>query len=143
MPTEFFIKKRVPVPMIKWTGDNYDEIVEFTDTDGPLKAIRFLPVNNEDSPSITAKVYDHLHDAWIPLHTGDYIAKGPEGECYPIRESVHAATYMPAEPGRFIGCAKCRDGEFENYAEHRGWQRREFTWRCPNHRTDRTDRPTA
>lgn len=139
MPVEHFVKRPIPVPMLKWTGDNYEEMVEFTDPPGSeLQATRFRPIEHQTDPTITARVYDHLHDAWIPLRTGDYIAKGPEGECYPIKESVHAETYMPAAPGRFIKCAetRCNQGEHENYAEYRGWQKRQFTFRCPDHRTD-------
>lgn len=36
----------------------------------------------------TAEVYDFLHSRWIPLRTGDFVLKGPKGECYPCRREV-------------------------------------------------------
>lgn len=41
----------------------------------------------------SAVIRDRLHATWVNVRTGDWIIKGIEGEFYPCRADVFAATY--------------------------------------------------
>lgn len=85
-------KKPVEVDTIQWTGNNLDDLVDFTNG-------RFFPDVNGDflTPGVTARVYDRLHSTWVGVKTGQHIVRGVAGEFYPIAEDVLADTYEPVE----------------------------------------------
>ena len=84
-----YTKKPVTVQAMKWTGDNTEEIREFT-ADG------FDPIDpNEREPGseIVAEVWDYLHSTWVGVKIGQWIIEGVQGEHYPCDDDVFTATY--------------------------------------------------
>jgi hypothetical protein len=87
-------KKPIDVPAVQWTGDNLDELVNFTNC-------QFSETSEHDragEPELTAEVFDKLHSTWVRLRTGDYVLKGTQGEFYPCARSVFEETYEPTGP---------------------------------------------
>jgi hypothetical protein len=78
-----FRKKPITVAAIQWTGDNLDEIVDFTC--GLFRRAATL--------ELTAEVFDVLHDTWVGVRTGQWIIRGVKGEFYPCDAEVLDATY--------------------------------------------------
>lgn len=39
------------------------------------------------------EIWDYLHETWIKLEPGDWIAEGVNGEFYPIKRDVFEETY--------------------------------------------------
>lgn len=44
------------------------------------------------------QVYDRLHDTWVNTSMYDWIITGVQGETYPCKPDVFAATYEQVEP---------------------------------------------
>lgn len=84
----YFRKKPISVPMLEWTGENLDEIQQFTgrvpDDDGILL---FRLIND------IAKVYNTEETGWIPCPVGHHVVKGVRGEFYPISPAVLEQSY--------------------------------------------------
>lgn len=83
-----FRKKPVVIDAIRWTGDNYDEINNWTDS-------RFQMITLPDQPEMTARIYDVLHETWVLLRDGDWVIRGVRGEYYPCANDVFESTYEP------------------------------------------------
>ena len=49
------------------------------------------------------QVYDYLHETWVNFNMGDYIIKGVQGEFYPCKADIFAATYEPVEESAAVG----------------------------------------
>lgn len=75
-------KKPVVVEAIQWTNIPPRELMDFTND--------LVQINDVDG---IFKVYDRLHDQWIPFGWGDWIIKGVQGEFYPCKSDVFAVTY--------------------------------------------------
>lgn len=93
-PDGCYRKRPIQVTAARWTGSNEAELAQFTSG-------KFCAVHN-DAPEprdYTARVYDHLHDSWLLLRTGDWVVRGPRGECYPVAADVFAETYEPVPDG--------------------------------------------
>lgn len=114
-----YYRKTVLTPMVQFTGDNEGAVREFCAHDGKPWGFAVVaefgseadyyrnyqvapcPFNGGyqdgaggyrgDTPD--AAVYDEHHQAWIPLWRGDFVARGPQGENYPIKAHTHADTY--------------------------------------------------
>lgn len=87
--TTRYRKKPIEVDAIQWTGDNAEELAEFTGG-------QFHAAGNGriiDDPRFNARVFDELHDTWVGVKTGQWVIKGVKGEFYPIDEQVLAETY--------------------------------------------------
>jgi hypothetical protein len=85
-----FRKKPIEITAVQWTGDNADQLAEFTGG-------RFEPADDSwDEPEITGCVYDELHSTWVGLRIGDWVLRGIRGEFYPCAAAVFAETYEPA-----------------------------------------------
>ena len=89
MTVRTFRKKPVTVRAVQWTGDNEQELVEFTG--GKFMAV--APEDRGDDPEITGQVFDYLHGTWVGVKTGQHVVEGVRREFYPIDESVLAETY--------------------------------------------------
>lgn len=79
------------------------EAMQWTRKDPPMKLVNFTNhLVQIDDVNGEFKVYDRLHDEWIPFYWNDWIIKGIQGEFYPCREDVFAASYeeVPEEPSR-------------------------------------------
>ena len=73
-----YIKKPVQIEAVQWTGDNLEEIGEFTGS----KA--FIAYGELIIPTLEGT---HL------AREGDYIIKGVQGEFYPCKSDIFAETY--------------------------------------------------
>lgn len=87
-----FRHKPTVVEAVRWTGDNETDVKElagelFT-ASHPVQASGGL---------ITGGVYDRLHETWIGVKTGQWVALGTKGELWPIDHEVFTETYDPAE----------------------------------------------
>jgi hypothetical protein len=89
MPVRTFRKRPVEIQAVQWTGDNETELAEFTGG-------RFEATSERYDPELTAAVYDELHSSWVQLRTGDWVARGVEGEFYPVADRILAVTYEAA-----------------------------------------------
>jgi hypothetical protein len=76
-----FRKRPITITAVQWTGDNLDELMEFTDGDFELDVFGL------------AEVWDKLHDTWVTVKDGQWVIKGVKGEFYPIDEEALADTY--------------------------------------------------
>jgi len=77
-----YVKKPIPIRALQYTGDNREEILEFTNGQAIFKdvnGIRELVIRTLEGDMIA-----------VP---GSYIACGPKGEFYPIREDIFKETY--------------------------------------------------
>lgn len=74
------------------------EAVQWTRKDPPSKIINFTDhlVQIDDAREVF-KVYDRLHNEWIPFYWNDWIIKGIQGEFYPCKPDIFAATYEEVE----------------------------------------------
>jgi hypothetical protein len=93
-----FRKKPVEVEAVRWTGENTNEVLDFTGD------AYFDPIPEENrgdlsDPDATAAVFDKLHSTWVLLYNGDWVIRGVQGELYPCRADVFEATYEPVEVG--------------------------------------------
>jgi hypothetical protein len=78
-------KKPVVIEVIKWTGDNYDEIKAFCGESFNCWWFNYASV------SIRTLEGD------MTASKGDWIIKGVKGEFYPIKNDIFAATYEPVD----------------------------------------------
>lgn len=95
----YFRKKPIPIPMLEWTGENMDEIQEFTgvfevtpaDRDEPVVELpKFLV---KDVLPLRAEIYNTEEAAWIPCPVGHFVVKGVRGEFYPISPAALEQSY--------------------------------------------------
>lgn len=77
-------KKPVVIEAVQWTGENFDEVYEFTNK-------TCLWVGGE--LIIETLEGDHL------ARVGDYIIKGVKGEFYPCKPDIFEQTYEPVTGG--------------------------------------------
>lgn len=85
-------KKPVEVKAVQFTGDNWEEVWEFTSRACFDKL--WDPNQGED---IIAAVWDKLHDTWVGVKRNNYIIEGVQGEFYPCDQDVFATTYDEVE----------------------------------------------
>lgn len=76
-----FVKKPVKVQAVQWTGDNYEELVDF------VGHIRFTYSLDKDSVIIVTLEGDHY------ARKGDWIIRGVNGEFYPCKPDIFEKTY--------------------------------------------------
>lgn len=81
-----FRTRIVEIEACQWTGDNLDELVDFT-------AGNFAEIHEDDrpytdDPAATGEVYDKLHSTWILVLPGQWIVKGAKGEFYPCDDET-------------------------------------------------------
>ncbi|CQD05075.1 Gp58 [Corynebacterium striatum] len=115
MPKKFR-KKPVVVEAVQWTRN-----------DAPRKLIDFTNglVQIDDVEEVF-KVYDRLHDEWIPFYWDDWIIKGVQGEFYPCKPEIFEATYEPENPN-----GTSVPGEWEyavQYLTPDGWKYSRPSW---------------
>jgi hypothetical protein len=80
-----FHKKPVVIEAVRWTGDNYWDVV------APFLHGQDHFVSRADKVAI--KTLEGTMDADV----GDWIIKGVQGEFYPCKPDIFEATYEPAE----------------------------------------------
>jgi hypothetical protein len=80
-----FRKKPVEIEAIRWIGSNTVEISQFTG----------IPLNDISAAPFKALLKIKTLEGVMLADKGDWIIKGVEGEFYPCKPSVFAATYEP------------------------------------------------
>lgn len=93
-----FTKKPVTISAIQWTGDNLPDVIEFTGKHprwGDWFADMGEYIDHVRSDGNRFKIFtlEGVMDA-LP---GDWIIRGVQGEHYPCKQDIFAATYDPAE----------------------------------------------
>lgn len=89
MSIQVYRKRPIEIPTLRWTGNNLDEMVEFTG-----RMFHAVDVSDRtDDPDITGEVYDKLHSTWVGVKTGQSVVRGVVGELYPIDPEVLTQTY--------------------------------------------------
>jgi hypothetical protein len=92
VPAAKFRKKPVVIEAIEFTGDNGDEIAQFTQ-----HQFNVLNAVNADDPDVVAEVWDKFHSTWIGVKVGNFIIRGTEGEFYPHEGELFKKNYEKVE----------------------------------------------
>jgi hypothetical protein len=87
-------QKPVEVQAIQWTGDNADEVFEFTGC-SHFDVLEESDRANSDDPDCSAAVFNKIHSTWIPLKDGQWIIRGVKGEFTRCADDVFRETYEP------------------------------------------------
>lgn len=77
-----YIKKPIPIRAIQYTGDNREEIIEFTGGKAICKDVNGMK-----------ELVIHTLEGDMIAVPGSFIAVGPYSEPYPIREDIFYETY--------------------------------------------------
>ncbi len=80
--------KVVEVEAIQWNGKNFADVNRFAEEG-------FNSGSDEDG--LWAEVYNHLTQAFIPVHLQEFVVKGTHGEFYPCNPQVFKDKYDPVE----------------------------------------------
>ena len=72
-------KKPIPVSVIRYDGENYDEVKKF------CSYVTYIPRDKN--------LYVETLEGKMKCNPGDFIIKGPEGEFYPIKKEIFEKTY--------------------------------------------------
>lgn len=93
-----FTKKPVTISAIQWTGDNLPDVIEFTGKhprwgDWFADMGEYIAHVRSDGNRFKIFTLEGVMDA-LP---GDWIIRGVQGEHYPCKPDIFAATYDPAE----------------------------------------------
>lgn len=90
-------KKPAEIEAIRFTGDNWIEIQDWTrELEPDLIRCCFFPVDEEDraeDPEIIAEVWDKLHSTWVGVKAGQWVIHGIQGEFYPCDAGVFEQSY--------------------------------------------------
>jgi hypothetical protein len=97
-----FRTRIVEIDAVRFTGDNYDELAEWTG--GNFAEIHEDDRPYTDDPEATGQVYDKLHSTWILVLAGQWIVKGVKGEFYPCDDETFHWKYEEVTAER-PGCA--------------------------------------
>ncbi len=94
-------KKPVEIEAILWTGENFPDIEEFTESTSGICKQRGLVITTLEGDMVAS--------------VGDYIIKGVQGEFYPCKPDIFKATYnyrcKCGEDISFesVGCIYCKN----------------------------------
>jgi hypothetical protein len=85
-------KKPVEIDAIQWTGDNVVDALKFFDA-GPATSA----IVNINAPADRSQGYIDIPtlEGTMRASVGDWIIRGIEGELYPCKPGIFAATYEP------------------------------------------------
>ena len=87
-----FRKKPVEIDAIQWTGVNAGAITLFIVQFSEDHEVRF-----EDRPGIGRALVIPTLEGEMCASPGDYLIRGVQGELYPCKPDIFAATYEPVE----------------------------------------------
>lgn len=82
-----YVKKRIPIEAVQTGKVRGNELRKFTNN------LILIQDPEDDGDTGYYAVYDRLHDTWVQFKIGDWIAKGVQGEFYPIEKDVFEQTY--------------------------------------------------
>lgn len=77
-----YVKRPIPIRALQYTGDNREEVLEFTNRQATFK----------DVCGMKELVIHTLEGDMIAV-PGSYIVCGPKGEFYPVRGDIFEETY--------------------------------------------------
>lgn len=77
-----YVKKPIPIHALQYTGENREEIYEFTKGQAIFRDINGVK-----------ELVIHTLEGDMVASSGSYIAIGPRGEVYPIRQDIFEETY--------------------------------------------------
>lgn len=113
-----FRKKPVEIDAVHWDGTNIDEVLELVD----FEKLPAELAEGPDGPGIghtpaTGDLYIPTLEGTMTARAGDWIIKGVQGELYPCKPDIFAATYEPVE----VAEERCRicggtDGQHDGAA---------------------------
>jgi hypothetical protein len=86
MAIRTFRKRPILIEVVRWTGDNLAELVEWA-------GARNLSYRTDANGQPHLRVKVHAEEDWCNCPVGHYVARGVYGEFYPIREDILHATY--------------------------------------------------
>ena len=84
-------RKPVIIEAIRWTGENYDTICQFTGMKLGRTKITFSEGGTSDELVIPTL------EGELRANIGDFIIQGIKGEFYPCKPDIFEATYQPME----------------------------------------------
>lgn len=79
-----FTKKPVTIEAVRWDGTNVKEVLDF---------MAWRNASHDDHEGLRIHTLEGTHQAT----PGDWIIKGVQGEFYPCKPDIFAATYSPAQ----------------------------------------------
>lgn len=82
MSFKWYVKKPIPIRAVQYTGDNREEILEFTRGQAIFKDINGMK-----------ELVIHTLEGDMIAVPGSFVAEGPHGEFYPIRGDIFKETY--------------------------------------------------
>ncbi|MFJ2676383.1 hypothetical protein [Streptomyces sp. NPDC087525] len=85
-------KKPVEIEAVRYDGTNWDEIATFMGRTGRVEETK-LPGPGRGMHDGTVI---HTLEGDMTASVGDWIIRGVQGECYPCKPDIFAATYEPA-----------------------------------------------
>lgn len=89
---EKFVKKPIPVEMVQVTKENIEDVVKWCGG-----SLGFCEPHTPEGMSKVLGI--KTREGEVQAYEGDFIAKGIEGEFYPIGKEIHEKTYMTEEDG--------------------------------------------
>ncbi len=93
-----FRKKPVVIEAVQWTGDNLFDVITFTDGAPDIHGMHAGEKWEDYCKLVDAdglKIY--TLEGKMSASVGDWIIKGVQGEFYPCKPDIFAATYEAAE----------------------------------------------
>lgn len=109
MAVQRFRTKTVEVEAVKFTGDNYAELQEWTGD----QFFHVIADDRGDDPECIAQVYDILHSTWIGVKKGQWIVRGIKGEFYPCDDETFHWKYSEVHEDRPAGILIKKETIFE------------------------------
>jgi hypothetical protein len=85
----FYRKKPVVVEAIQWTGNNYEEIQNFSD--GKVNYYEWFQHNESGVNKNMLSIF--TLEGKMEASIGDFIIKGVQGEFYPCKPDIFEKTY--------------------------------------------------
>lgn len=82
MDVKKYVKKPIPIRAIQYTGNNREEIIEFTGGQAICKDVNGMK-----------ELVIHTLEGDMIAFPGSFVALGPRNEPYPIKEDIFYETY--------------------------------------------------
>lgn len=93
-----FRKKPVVIDAVQWSGNNLREVIAFTDGPPETRSTH-AAMKWDDYCDLVARdgLKIHTLEGKMSASVGDWIIRGVQGEHYPCKPDIFAATYEPAD----------------------------------------------
>lgn len=85
-----YVKRPIVIRAVKWTGYNFDEIVEF---------VKGHPLTFYKNNFGITKLFIETLEGDMYVEVGDYIIQGVHGEYYSCKPDIFTETYEEIENG--------------------------------------------